>query len=255
MTVSPRFRVIIPARYASTRLPGKPLLEIAGRPMLQHVWERARESGAEEVVIATDDERIRTVAEGFGARVIMTAASHRSGTDRLAEAAEQLGCAAGDVIVNVQGDEPQMPPENVAQVAANLERHGDAGVATLCEPIRTAEELFNPNVVKVVFDHAGYALYFSRAPIPWERDAFAAEPGALPEGTGHYRHLGIYAYRAGFLREYVTWPGCALEHSEALEQLRVLWQGRRIHVAEARMRPPAGVDTEADLERVRRALA
>ncbi len=254
MTVRPRFRVIIPARYASTRLPGKPLLEIAGRPMLQHVWERARASGADEVVIATDDERIRRAAEGFGARVIMTAASHRSGTDRLAEAVEQLGCAAGDVIVNVQGDEPQMPPENVAQVAANLERHGDAGVATLCEPIRTAEELFNPNVVKVVFDHAGYALYFSRAPIPWERDAFAAAPEALPEGAGHYRHLGIYAYRAGFLREYVAWPGCALEHSEALEQLRVLWQGRRIHVAEAHMRPPAGVDTEADLERVRRAL-
>ncbi len=249
------FRVVIPARYASSRLPGKPLLDIAGKPMIQWVYERAVASGAADVVIATDDERIRSAAEGFGARVCMTSPHHQSGTDRLAETAAQLGCSDEEIIVNVQGDEPLMPPENVRQVAENLAAHPDAPMATLCERIRDAAELFDPHAVKVVFDRAGYALYFSRAAIPWDRDAFSVTTAELPARSDHYRHIGIYAYRAGFLRTYVEWAPCPLEQMESLEQLRVLWQGERIHVAPARVHPPAGVDTERDLERVRARLS
>ncbi|MGE0081873.1 MAG: 3-deoxy-manno-octulosonate cytidylyltransferase [Thiohalomonadaceae bacterium] len=245
------FRVIIPARYASTRLPGKPLLDIAGKPMLQHVFERALESGAAEVVIATDDNRIRAAAEAFGAPVCMTAAHHRSGSERLAEVVAQLGYGSDEVIVNLQGDEPLMPPALLRQVAAGLMEHPAAPMATLCTPIDTARELFDPNVVKVVTDAQGYALYFSRAPIPWDRDAQAARPGELPAGVKHYRHLGIYAYRAGFLARYVGTPACELETRESLEQLRVLWMGEKIHVAEAAALPGPGVDTPADLEKVR----
>ncbi len=245
------FCVVIPARYAATRLPGKPLLDIAGKPMIQHVYERAQESGAESVIIATDDCRVQAAAEGFGARVCMTSGEHRSGTDRLAEVVDQLGLDDGRVVVNLQGDEPLMPPAVIHQVADNLMLHPVAGMATVCSRITAAAELFDPHVVKVVMDAKGMAVYFSRAAIPWDRDAFASTTEALPARSTHYRHIGLYAYRAGFLRQYVDWPSCHLENTESLEQLRVLWHGQRIHVAEAVETPPAGVDTVRDLEIVR----
>ena len=245
------FHVVIPARYAATRLPGKPLLDIAGRPMIQHVHQRARESGAEQVIIATDDERVQAAAEGFGAQVCMTSSEHRSGTDRLAEVVDQLGLDDRQIVVNLQGDEPLMPPALIHQVADNLAANPDAGMATVCSRITTAAELFDPHVVKVVMDAAGMAVYFSRAPIPWDRDAFASTTEELPEHSEHYRHIGLYAYRAGFLRQYVDWPSCHLEAMESLEQLRALWHGQRIHVAEAVETPPPGVDTERDLDMVR----
>ncbi len=248
------FRVVIPARHASTRLPGKPLLDISGKPMVQHVYERASESGAAQVVVATDDQRIADVVRGFGGDMVMTDASHRSGTERLAEVVSKLGIADDEIIVNLQGDEPLMPPKLLKQVADNLARHASVPMATLCTRIHTAAELFDPHVVKVVTDSQGYALYFSRAVIPWDRDAFAVTTEELPEKVEHYRHLGIYAYRAGFIREYVSWPACQLESMESLEQLRVLWHGRRIHVDAAFETPGHGVDTPADLEKVRQLM-
>lgn len=249
-----KFTVVIPARFASTRLPGKPLLDICGKPMIQHVYERALESGAGRVVIATDEAKIEAVARGFGAQVCMTAAHHGSGTERLSEVVERLGFAADEIVVNLQGDEPMMPPQLLQQVAQNLDGHPAAPVATLAEPIHGAAELFNPNVVKVVSDEQGYALYFSRAPIPWNRDAFAVTTAELPQGSRYLRHIGLYAYRAGFIKEYVGWPACPLEGVESLEQLRVLWHGHKIHVAEAQAATVAGVDTPQDLERVRQLL-
>jgi 3-deoxy-manno-octulosonate cytidylyltransferase (CMP-KDO synthetase) len=246
-----KFSVLIPARYASTRLPGKPLLPIGGKPMIQHVYERALESGAERVVIATDDGRIEEAASAFGASVCRTGPEHQSGTERLAEAVERLGLEPDAIVVNLQGDEPLMPPALLDQVAQNLAANPAAQMATLCTRIHEAGELFDPHAVKVVMDSRGYALYFSRAVIPWDRDAFAVTTQELPASAEHYRHLGIYAYRAGFLREYAAWPPCELERMESLEQLRVLWHGARIHVAEAVELPGPGVDTEADLERVR----
>lgn len=244
------FTVVIPARYASTRLPGKPLRPIAGRPMIEHVYRRACASGAEEVIVATDDERIARTAADFGARVCLTAPTHPSGTDRLAEVARLLDFPDDRVVVNLQGDEPLMPPALIDQVAADLAEHATASAATLCEPVVTAAELFDPGVVKVVPDERGYALYFSRAAVPWDRDAFAVSTQELPAGVVHYRHIGLYAYRAGFIREFVGWEPCALERTEMLEQLRILWHGHRIHVAQACARPGPGVDTEDDLERV-----
>ncbi len=244
------FTVIIPARFASARLPGKPLRLIAGRPMIEHVYQRARASGADEVVIATDDDRIADAAVECGARVCLTAPTHPSGTDRLAEVARKLDFPDDRILVNLQGDEPLMPPALIDQVAADLAAHDTASVATLCEPVTTAAELFDPNVVKVVSDEQGYALYFSRAVVPWDRDAFAVSTRELPAGAAYYRHIGLYAYRAGFIREFVGWEQCALERAEMLEQLRILWRGRRIHVARACERPGPGVDTERDLERV-----
>lgn len=246
------FCVLIPARYASTRLPGKPLLDIGGRPMVQHVYERAVESGADRVVIATDDPRIEEAASGFGAPVCRTGEQHRSGTERLAEAVRRLGLQPNDIVVNLQGDEPLMPPVLLRQVAENLAANESAHMATLCTRIREAGELFDPHAVKVVTDKSGYALYFSRAVIPWDREAFAVTTEELPESAEHYRHLGIYAYRAGFLQEYAAWPACDIETMESLEQLRALWNGARIHVAEAVEGPGPGVDTPADLERVRK---
>lgn len=245
------YHIVIPARYASTRLPGKPLLDIAGKPMLQHVYERAREAEMGEVIIATDDERIRAAAEGFGARVVMTSAEHRSGTDRLAEVVALCGFGHDDIVINVQGDEPLIPPAVIRQVGENLKNTVIASVATLSTAIADEETLFDPNVVKVVANRCGYALYFSRAPIPWDRDAFARGERAP---KGHQRHLGIYAYRAAFLRRYVRWEPAPFEVMESLEQLRVLYQTETIHVAEAVAVPPPGVDTAADLERVRQAL-
>ena len=248
------FTVVIPARYASTRLPGKPLQDIAGKPMIQHVWEQARRSTAQRVVVATDDARIVEACQAFGAEVLLTRVDHNSGTDRLAEVASQLGLPADAIVVNVQGDEPLIPPAIIDQVAANLAAHPEAGIATLAEPIRDVQTLFNPNVVKVAADLDGLALTFSRAPLPWARDAFAASRDQLPAGVPYRRHIGIYAYRAGFLHDFVAWGPCWLENTECLEQLRALWHGVRIHVADAQEAPPAGVDTPEDLERVRRLL-
>lgn len=248
------FVVVIPARYGSTRLPGKPLHVIAGRPMIEHVYRRARASAADEVIVATDDERVAQAAREFGARVCLTAPSHPSGTDRLAEVARLLDLPDEQVLVNVQGDEPLMPPALIDQVAAELAAHADASIATLCEPIATAAELFDQNVVKVVRDAQGYALYFSRAAIPWDRDAFAVTPVALSPAPLHYRHIGLYAYRAGFVRAYVSWPPCPIEQMEKLEQLRALWHGRRVRVAVAREKAGPGVDTAQDVERVERLL-
>ncbi|CAI8983709.1 3-deoxy-manno-octulosonate cytidylyltransferase [Pseudomonas sp. IT-196MI5] len=248
------FTVVIPSRFASTRLPGKPLLLIAGKPMIQHVWEQASKSSAERVVVATDDARIIEACKSFGAEVVLTREDHNSGTDRLAEVAMKLGLAPDAIVVNVQGDEPLIPPSVIDQVAANLAAHAEARMATLAEPIEDVDTLFNPNVVKVVSDLNGLALTFSRATLPWARDAFAVNREQLPEGVPYRRHIGIYAYRAGFLQDFVSWGPCWLENTECLEQLRALWHGVRIHVADALIALPAGVDTIEDLERVRRLL-
>lgn len=249
------FRVVIPVRYNSSRLPGKALLNIAGKPMIQHVYERAVASGAESVVIATDDERIKEAAEKFGATVCMTSPEHQSGSERLAETVVALGYQDDDIVVNVQGDEPLIPPAIISQVANDLIDHDNIKVATLCEPIKDSEDLFNPHVVKVTMNRRGYALYFSRAPIPWVRDKFPLKSDETLDMAEHYRHIGIYAYRVGFLQEYVGWEACPLEQLEALEQLRVLWNGGRIHVAVAKEKSPIGVDTEEDLEKVRRLMS
>lgn len=248
------FSVIIPARYASTRLPGKPLLDIAGKPMIQQVYERALQSEAREVVIATDDRRILEAARRFGAKVVLTSPDHPSGTDRLEETVRKLGYGVDEIVVNVQGDEPLIPPRVINQVARNLAAEAEAGIATLCEPIEDETALYNPNVVKVVSDHRGFALYFSRAPIPWPRDHHLQQRDGMPEGINYYRHIGIYAYRVRLLKDFVSWAPAPLERAESLEQLRAMWNGEKIHVALAEELPPAGVDTEADLERVRALL-
>lgn len=248
------FTVVIPSRFASTRLPGKPLQMIAGKPMIQHVWEQACKSSAQRVVVATDDARIVEACKAFGAEVVLTREDHNSGTDRLAEVATQLDLAADAIVVNVQGDEPMIPPALIDQVAANLAAHPEARMSTLAEPIEDVETLFNTNVVKVVSDLNGLALTFSRATLPWARDDFARSREQLPAGVPYRRHIGIYAYRAGFLHDFVSWGPCWLENTECLEQLRALWHGVRIHVDDAVQAPPAGVDTAEDLERVRRLL-
>ena len=245
------FTVLIPARYASTRLPGKPLSDIAGKPMVVRVAERARMSGAAAVVIATDDERIRAAARRYGIDAAMTRDDHPTGTDRLAEAAAQLGLDARSIVVNVQGDEPLLEPALIRGVADQLSAHPDAAIATACHPIVDADEAFNPNVVKVVLDHAGYALYFSRATIPWARDAFAAERGRIPADLPLYRHYGLYAYRVDFLLRFPSLSPAPPERFEALEQLRALWHGYRIVVSITRGAPAPGVDTPEDLDRVR----
>lgn len=254
MNGPPNFRVVIPARYHSTRLPGKPLRDIAGRPMIEHTYSRARESGAGQIIIATDDHRIRAVAESFGAEVCMTSDRHASGTDRLAEVADRYGWHEDDIVVNMQGDEPQMPPALLLQAACDIERHGSAQISTLCVRIHEDRELFDPHVVKVVRDAEGFAMYFSRAPIPWHREKFGEQAATLAGVTEFYRHLGIYAYRAGGLRAFAALAECDLERTESLEQLRALWYGVPIHVAEACDLPPVGVDTEEDLIRVNAAM-
>jgi 3-deoxy-manno-octulosonate cytidylyltransferase (CMP-KDO synthetase) len=248
------YTVVIPARYGSTRLPGKPLLEIAGKSMVQRVWEQASRSGAQQVIIATDDRRIGDVAVEFGAEVCMTSPDHPSGTDRLQQVALELGLANDHIVVNVQGDEPLIPPAVIDQVAANLAGNGQAGIATLCEGIDALEELLSPHAVKVVSDARGMALYFSRAPIPWPREQFMNGQHAMPSGGQWYRHIGIYAYRTAFLHDYVTWQPAPLEQLEQLEQLRALYNGVGIHVAVAAEAVPAGVDTQDDLQAVRARL-
>ena len=239
------FTIVIPARYQSSRLPGKPLLDIVGKPMLHHVVDRAGSSQASAVTVATDDERIRESCEGQGIAVMMTAATHQSGTDRIEEVARTLGLADDAIIVNVQGDEPLIPPEVINQVASDLQQHPDASICTLFEELDAREEIMNPNIVKVVTDNDGYALYFSRAPIPFPR---GNTDGPL---SGYKRHIGIYAYRVGFLHDFVNWPQSDLERSEQLEQLRALSNQVRIHVAKACASIPAGVDTQEDLDAVR----
>lgn len=245
------FVAIIPARYASTRLPGKPLLDIQGKPMVVHVMERARESGAARVIVATDNQQVARVIEAAGGEYCMTRADHHSGTERLAEVVERYQFPDDTIIVNVQGDEPMIPPVIIRQVAENVAQ-SEAGMATLAVPVETAEEAFNPNAVKVVMDAKGYALYFSRATIPWDRERFAHSRATI--GETYLRHIGIYGYRAGFIRRYVNWEPSPLEQIELLEQLRVLWYGEKIHVAVASEIPSVGVDTPEDLTRVRVAM-
>jgi len=248
-----QFIAVVPARFGSSRLPGKPLLDIAGEPMVAHVWRRACESQAQRVIVATDDERIRDAMQAYGAEVVMTRADHPSGTDRLAEVAEQLSLAGDTLVVNVQGDEPLIPPVLIDQVAQRLADDPEAAMATLAEPIGDVDTLFNPNVVKVVRSLQGRALYFSRAPIPWDREQFKTQPDLLATDAW-LRHIGIYAYRASFLATYRDLTASSLEQLEQLEQLRVLQHGHAIQVALAAAANPAGVDTPEDLTRVRALL-
>jgi 3-deoxy-manno-octulosonate cytidylyltransferase (CMP-KDO synthetase) len=249
-----RFHVVIPARYASSRLPGKPLVDIAGKPMVLHVLQRALEAGAESVVVATDDSRVQQVIVAAGYQALMTSADHQSGTERLVEVAEILGWPDETLVVNVQGDEPLIDPALIREAARQLVLHDDAVMATLAHPVHDPADFTNPNVVKVVTDQAGYALYFSRAPIPWPRDAFARQQ-TMPQDMGVLRHIGLYAYRAGFLRTYASLSASPLERHEMLEQLRVLWHGYRISLGITPIAPAAGVDTADDLARVRALFA
>lgn len=248
------FKVIIPARYASSRLPGKPLREIAGKPMIEHVFERARESGAAAVIVATDDQRIADTVNRFGGDVCLTRADHRSGTDRLAEVVRQYQLSDDEIVINVQGDEPTLPAALINQVAGDMQACPDAAMSTLCRRINSIEDIFDPNVVKVITDAHGYALYFSRAPMPWQRDAFAEQPPRDAAGC-HFRHIGLYGYRARFLKNYPQLAPSPAEHAESLEQLRALHHGFRIHLTEAQLEPGHGVDTEADLARVHKMLS
>ena len=249
------FTVVIPARYASSRFPGKPLVDIAGKPMVVRVAERARRSGAREVLVATDHAGIARIVEDHGFAAIMTRRDHASGTDRIAEVAARRRFPDRHIVVNVQGDEPLIDPRLITQVAESLARHRDADIATACTPIRDAREFSSPNIVKVVLDNHGYALYFSRAPVPFARDAFARGIRALPRDLPAYRHLGIYAYRCAFLRRFARLSGAAIERHEALEQLRALANGYRISVAITRRSPHPGIDTPRDLQRLRRLLS
>jgi 3-deoxy-manno-octulosonate cytidylyltransferase (CMP-KDO synthetase) len=241
------FHVVIPARHASTRLPGKPLLSIAGKPMVV----RVAQSGAQQIWIATDHNSIADAVQEHGFKACLTKESHASGTDRIAEVVEQQGWPDDAIVVNVQGDEPLIPPALIRAVAKHLHLHPECAVATACHPIHDEASMRNPNIVKAVLDHQGNALYFSRAPIPWPRDIFAAGTGNLPADLPVLRHIGIYAYRAGFLRAYGQLSPVAIEHFEALEQLRVLYYGYKIGVHIAEQAPPAGVDTEQDLQAAR----
>jgi len=248
------FRIVIPARYGSSRFPGKPLALLAGKPMLQWVYERAAASGAAESIIATDDSRIEQAARGFGAPVVLTATTHASGTDRIAEVAQRAGWGQGDIVVNLQGDEPLMPVALLSQVAALLQQYPQAAIATLCTPIPSREALLDPNVVKVVCDDGGRALYFSRAPIPWCRDAAPEGLMSQREFGLARRHIGLYAYRVGALQRLATLPPGQLEDCEKLEQLRALQAGMEIRVAAAVELPGPDVNAPADLARVAQQL-
>ena len=248
------FRVVIPARYASSRLPGKPLADIHGKAMVLHVVERALQSGAQSVVVATDDARVQQVVSAAGHQALMTSPDHASGTERLVEVVNTLGWTDDTLIVNVQGDEPLLDPQCIRAVAQQLATHSDAVMGTLAHPITEQSEFMNPNVVKVVCDGQGYAMYFSRAPIPWPRDALAAEQ-TVPADAPILRHIGLYAYRAGFLKTYAQLAPSPLERCEMLEQLRVLWHGYRISLGITAEAAAPGVDTAEDLERVRALFA
>lgn len=244
-----RFAVLIPARMGSQRLPGKPLAPLLGKPLILHVGERARASGADLVLVATDDERIQAACQTAGLRAELTLATHASGTDRIAEVLTRLDWPDDGIIVNLQGDEPLMPAGTIRQVAALLDGHEDAELATLCTPIHSLEEFLNPHVVKVLMDRQGRALYFSRAPIPWDRDGAPAGVQSQQHWQGALRHIGLYAYRPAALRQLAATPACELERIERLEQLRALWLGMRIVVDPAREIPGPSVDTPDDLKR------
>ncbi len=249
------FHIVIPARYESSRLPGKALMDIQGKPMLQHVYERALHSGAKSVLIATDDQRIEEAANAFTDQVMMTSAAHPTGTDRLAEVLTRGDYNDHDIVVNVQGDEPMIPPGNINQVAMDLAAHPEAQVSTLYQPIDTLEKVFDPNVVKIVMDKAGYALYFSRAPIPWHRGVFGKSgQETVSLATDYCWHIGLYAYRVDFVKDYVTKSAAPMEKVESLEQLRVLWHGGKIHVTQAQEKCPQDVNTLEDLEALRQKL-
>jgi len=248
------FKVVIPARYASSRLPAKPLLDIAGKPMVVRVVERALASGAAQVIVATDHPEIYSVVEGYGYQVVMTREDHLSGTDRIAEVAMQMGWSDEVIVVNVQGDEPLIPPTLISNVATNLLHHVDASISTACHSIHDKATMLNPNIVKVVLDVHGHALYFSRAPIPYARDAFAGGLD-IPDRVPVFRHIGIYAYRVSFLKAYSSLEASAIEQFEALEQLRALWHGYKISVSVIEDAPATGVDTKEDLDLVRLIVA
>jgi 3-deoxy-manno-octulosonate cytidylyltransferase (CMP-KDO synthetase) len=254
--VTVEFTVVIPARYASTRLPAKPLADIGGLPMVVHVAHRAGESGAKAVIVATDDQRVYDATAQHGVTAQMTKTTHRSGSDRVMEVVDRLRLSDDAIVVNVQGDEPLIPPAAIRQVAERLAQHAEFGVATLCEPIFARSDLFNPNVVKVVRDISGRALYFSRAPIPWWRDEFAqARTSDAPLARGKWmRHIGIYGYRVAPLRRFCELPPSDYETLESLEQLRLLASGVAIAVDETKVTVPGGVDTPEDLKRVRQRL-
>jgi len=256
------FIVVIPARFQSSRLPGKVLADIGGKPMIQWVVEKAKLSGASKVIVATDNDEVEHVVQSFGGEVCKTRSDHQSGTERLAEVMEQYQFSDDEIIVNVQGDEPFIPPENIAQVANNLANQQSfhsskvSRMSTLAINIDSIEEAFNANAVKVLTDKDGYALYFSRATIPYDRERFLGKDIIKEIGEFYLRHVGIYAYRAGFIKDYVNWPTSQLEQIEALEQLRVLYQGEHIHVAVAKSNVPVeGVDTPEDLEKARKYAA
>jgi 3-deoxy-manno-octulosonate cytidylyltransferase (CMP-KDO synthetase) len=248
------FDVLIPARLASTRLPGKPLADIGGLPMVVRVARRAAESGAEQVVVAADDARIVQACAAHGVRALQTRTDHASGSDRLAEACVQLGFDGDRIVVNVQGDEPLIDPALIRACALLLRQRGDCAMSTAAHPIDTLQDYLDPNVVKVVLDARSDALYFSRAPIPWQRDGSSASAPVLPQPAA-LRHVGLYAYRAAFLRGFPELPPAPVERTEALEQLRVLWHGHRIAVHVSARAPGTGVDTPEDLARVRALFA
>ncbi|MGR8933417.1 MAG: 3-deoxy-manno-octulosonate cytidylyltransferase [Gammaproteobacteria bacterium] len=249
------FKIVVPARYASTRLPGKPLLPIAGKAMILHVCERAMQAGPEELVVATDDQRIFDTVTAHGFTALLTCSEHQSGTERIAEVARLLEWDIRSLVVNVQGDEPLLPPEYIKLAAQALAAHPHTGIATLAARINSAEEIFNPHAVKVVCNKDDYALYFSRAPIPWDRECFKRQPPQFNGEVCHLRHIGLYAYTVDFLHRYVQWTPSPLESIEALEQLRILWHGEPLLVKTVAAAPEAGVDTEADLSRVEKILA
>jgi 3-deoxy-manno-octulosonate cytidylyltransferase (CMP-KDO synthetase) len=252
--MSCEFKVVIPARYGSSRLPGKPLINIAGKAMVLHVCDRAKAAGAAEVVVATDDARILAVVEDYDFSAVMTSSTHESGTERLAEVAALYEWNKDDIIVNLQGDEPLIPPEHITLAANSLAQQSTAEVATLAADIESAEEVFNSHAVKVVVDKQQYALYFSHAAIPWDREAFQQLDNPSIRKNTYLRHIGLYAYRVSFLQRYVQWETSILEKIEMLEQLRILWQGEKILVATVDKAPEAGIDTQADLLRVERQL-
>lgn len=244
------FRIVIPARFASSRLPGKPLRDICGKPMIEWVIEQAKKSNAEEVIVATDSKEIADAISDIDVRVCMTHENHQSGTERLSEVIEQLGFADDQILINLQGDEPMMPPVCLNQVGQALEGDSNVKMATLCTPLTNIEELFDPHAVKVVRDINDFALYFTRAAVPWSRDCFNEQPRELPKNQDYQRHIGLYGYRAGFIKQYLEWQSSDIEKTESLEQLRVLYYGEKIKVITAEIPPGPGVDTIEDLNQV-----
>lgn len=248
------YKIVIPARYGSSRLPGKPLIELAGKPMVQHVYERACETGVSDIIIATDDQRIESVARDFGANVMMTDPNHDNGTDRIAEVVKHQGWNKDTVVVNLQGDEPLIPKSLIDLTATALINNSQAGMSSLCTPIHSADDGFDTNVVKVVLNARQEAMYFSRATIPWDRDSYKESQQQLTQRHPCYRHIGMYGYRVGFLQDYAEMVPTSIEATESLEQLRALWYGVTIQMAVIDQAPGHGIDTPADVERVNELL-